>query len=95
MRGTPVTDLFEFVEKQTGTVNLESLNPSNLIFCDGFTRAAIGDWRKRSFDIVISILLLVAALPVMLITAITIWLESGARGPVLYRQTRVGKHNQP
>ena len=48
---------------------------------------------KRAFDITVSLLLLVIALPVILITAIAIRLESN--GPAIYRQRRVGLYNQP
>jgi exopolysaccharide biosynthesis polyprenyl glycosylphosphotransferase len=42
------------------------------------------------FDIVASLLLLALTWPVMLVAALAIWIESGGRGPILYRQTRVG-----
>ena len=44
---------------------------------------------KRSFDVFISILLLFLTLPITIITAIVIKLES--HGPVFYKQERVGK----
>jgi lipopolysaccharide/colanic/teichoic acid biosynthesis glycosyltransferase len=44
---------------------------------------------RRGFDILGSIALLLAVLPVLLLTALAIRLES--RGPVFYRQERVGK----
>ena len=43
-----------------------------------------------SFDIVTSLLLLGLTWPLMLGATLAIWLESGCRGPILYRQTRVG-----
>lgn len=43
---------------------------------------------KRLFDVLISLLILMAALPVMLFVAILIKLES--KGPVLFKQERVG-----
>jgi lipopolysaccharide/colanic/teichoic acid biosynthesis glycosyltransferase len=43
---------------------------------------------KRAMDIVISLLLLAALWPVMLVTALLVKLTS--RGPVIFRQTRVG-----
>jgi exopolysaccharide biosynthesis polyprenyl glycosylphosphotransferase len=43
---------------------------------------------KRAFDVLVSSLLLLVALPVMVLTAIAIKLDS--RGPVIYRQERVG-----
>jgi exopolysaccharide biosynthesis polyprenyl glycosylphosphotransferase len=44
---------------------------------------------KLVFDVVVSCVLLVLAMPVMLATAIAIFLESGA--PIVYRQERVGR----
>ena len=45
---------------------------------------------KRTFDITASTLLLLATFPIMLATALLIYLED--RGPVFYRQIRVGKN---
>jgi exopolysaccharide biosynthesis polyprenyl glycosylphosphotransferase len=45
---------------------------------------------KRSADVLVSLLLLVVASPIMLLTALAIVLESG--GPVLYRQRRMGRN---
>lgn len=47
---------------------------------------------QRVFDLTISLMLLVALLPIFLITAVAIRLES--RGPVLYSQRRVGKNGR-
>ena len=47
----------------------------------------------RVGDIVLSLTLLAATLPLMLLTALVIACES--RGPVLYRQERVGLHGRP
>jgi len=47
---------------------------------------------KRFFDIVFSFFGLLILLPILLIIAIGIKLES--KGAVFYRQTRVGRHNQ-
>jgi lipopolysaccharide/colanic/teichoic acid biosynthesis glycosyltransferase len=46
-------------------------------------------WIKRSFDLAVSALLLVLAAPVLAGVALAIWLED--RGPVLFRQVRVGR----
>ncbi|MCQ2289335.1 MAG: sugar transferase [Muribaculaceae bacterium] len=48
---------------------------------------------KRLFDIVVSTLALLALLPVYLIVALLVKLDS--RGPVFYTQQRVGYHNVP
>ncbi|MET0066127.1 MAG: exopolysaccharide biosynthesis polyprenyl glycosylphosphotransferase [Candidatus Thiodiazotropha sp.] len=48
------------------------------------------DTIKRQLDIVVSLLLLLLASPLMLVTALMIWLSSFGRDPVFYRQLRVG-----
>ena len=47
---------------------------------------------KRAFDVAASLLLLILTLPVILVTAAAIKLES--KGPAFYRQRRVGLYNQ-
>ena len=89
VRGIPVIDLSSFFERETGHVQLQSLNPSWIIFSDGFVQGSLRDVSKRLFDIFASSLLLLLTLPLMLVTAIAIPLES--RGPILYRQERVGQ----
>jgi len=88
LNGTNVIDLPTFFERETGRVQLESLNPSWLIFSDGFRTGTFKNMAKRMFDICASVSLLLITLPVMLLTALLIWLESGR--PILYRQERIG-----
>ena len=47
---------------------------------------------KRLFDIVVSFLILLILSPIMLVLAIAIKLDS--KGPVFYRQIRVGRYNK-
>ena len=47
----------------------------------------------RALDVVLAALLLAVAAPVLLVAAILIRLES--RGPVVYRQRRVGRGGAP
>ena len=47
---------------------------------------------KRTLDIVVSAILIVVTSPLMLFTAIGVKLSSP--GPILFRQTRVGRHNK-
>ncbi|MGE0487374.1 MAG: TIGR03013 family XrtA/PEP-CTERM system glycosyltransferase [Gammaproteobacteria bacterium] len=88
MHGLRIIEAADFFERQLGKIRLDTLHPSNVIFADGFTQAVIKLTEKRILDIVASALMIVLALPVMLVTALVIYLESG--GPVLYRQERVG-----
>jgi len=89
-RGIVVSDLPTFYERETGRVSLDVLLPSWLAFSTGFQSGFVRDRLKRLFDVAISLLLLIVASPVILLTALAIWVESGFRGPILYRQLRVG-----
>jgi sugar transferase (PEP-CTERM system associated) len=92
--GVHVNELSSFLERETGRVDLDTVNPSWLIFSDGFSSGRrISGAAKRLFDIVASLILLCLAAPVILITAIAIRIES--KGSPLFRQMRVGRYNQP
>ncbi|GAB4507901.1 MAG: TIGR03013 family PEP-CTERM/XrtA system glycosyltransferase [Sulfuricaulis sp.] len=90
LAGVDVVDLPSFFERETGQVQIDSLNPSWMIFSDGFRKSPLKDMSKRAFDVTASSVLLLLTLPVMLITALLVWLESGK--PIFYRQERVGEH---
>jgi len=92
LEGLSVVDLPTFFERETGKVMLDSLNPSWVVFSQGFNRGTLTNVVKRAIDIVMSVVLLVLFLPVMALTAVLIKLDS--RGPVLYRQQRVGECGQ-
>ena len=87
LAGIEITDLVTFLERETGKVHLEVLNPSWLIFGEGFRRDALRRYSERTFDVIASSLLLLLALPLMLLTSLAIVLDGG---PVFYRQKRVG-----
>jgi exopolysaccharide biosynthesis polyprenyl glycosylphosphotransferase len=48
---------------------------------------------KRVFDVVLASIVLVASIPFAALVALAIWLED--RGPVFYRQPRVGRDGRP
>jgi len=88
IRGVPVLDLAGHSEKTRCEVPIDSLKGSWLVYGHGFVQGDGRRFIKRVFDILSSAALLVLLLPVMALAAIAIKLES--RGPVLYRQERVG-----
>ena len=90
-RGIAVTELAEFFEREAGKIKMEPTNPSWLVFSDGFNISPIRRVIKRAFDLAFASLVLLVAWPLMLLTVLAIWLESGLGAPVLYYQTRVGK----
>ncbi len=87
--GVPVRDLSAFYERVRGEVPIESLKASWLIYGDGFAQDATRTFVKRVFDIALAVVLLLLALPVMLVAAAAIFLESGA--PIFIVQERVGR----
>ena len=89
MKGVKVVELPTFFEREYRQVLLESLNPSWMVLGDGFRQGFFGNTVKRLFDLTVSGALLLLTLPVMLVVALCIYLESGL--PVLYRQERVGQ----
>jgi len=91
--GVDVSDYTTFWERETGRVDLDSLNPSWLIFSDGFVGGRLQSMMKRAFDLGASLLLLVLSLPILIIAAIAVKL--GSAGPVFYRQERVGLNGKP
>lgn len=92
--GVHVNDFSSFMERETGRVDLDTLNPSWLIFSDGFSSSRmLSSAFKRVFDICASLLLLLLSFPVIALFAALVKLDS--RGPAFFRQTRVGLYGQP
>jgi sugar transferase (PEP-CTERM system associated) len=92
LRGIRVEDWPTFYEKQTGKILVTDLRPSWLIFSDGFANTHVTQALKRGADIGLALVGLVLALPLMALAALAITLDS--RGPVLFRQERVGRNGR-
>ncbi|WBY15616.1 TIGR03013 family PEP-CTERM/XrtA system glycosyltransferase [Erythrobacteraceae bacterium WH01K] len=93
-RGVHINEFSSFLERETGRVDLDTVNPSWLIFSDGFSSGRmLSSASKRIFDIIASGLLLVLTLPVIALFALLVKLDS--KGPAFFRQTRVGLFGQP
>jgi len=91
--GVHVNDFSSFIERETGRVDLDSVNPSWLIFSDGFSSGrAISSAAKRVFDVAASALLLALTAPIIALFALLVKLDS--KGPAFFRQTRVGLFGQ-
>jgi sugar transferase (PEP-CTERM system associated) len=90
LAGIEVTELLTFLERETGRVRIDVLNPSWLIFGEGFRRDPLRLITSRALDLTVSLVTLMLTLPFMLLLALAIKLEDGWRAPVLYRQRRVG-----
>ena len=92
LSGIDVIDLQGFFERETGKLKLDILNPSWLIFSDGFDQGKGQSAQKRIFDIVVSLGLLAVSWPFMLLVVLMIKFEGRGRGSIIYRQIRVGQH---
>lgn len=86
--GIGVEGAHSLYEKITGRILVEYFSPSWLILSDGFRKSKFLLAVKRVSDVAVSLLALTLSLPVMGMTSLAIWLETGS--PVLFRQWRVG-----
>lgn len=90
LRGAMVVDIRSFYEHVVKSLPISQITEEWLLQTEGFNLNTRGSLRrlKRALDVLISIVLLIPAAPIMLITALAIRLES--KGPVIYKQDRVG-----
>jgi sugar transferase (PEP-CTERM system associated) len=89
LRGLRVEDWPSFYERLTRRIWIQNLRPSWLVFSDGFRRTTITRSVKRAVDVIAALLFLVLGFPFFALIALAIKLES--RGPIFYRQERVGE----
>ncbi len=92
LAGIEILELATFLERETGKVRLDVLNPSWIIFGEGFRVSFMQRAVERGFDVMATLGLLFVSAPFMLAVTIAILIEDGPRAPVLYRQRRVGRH---
>ena len=82
-----------FYERVTGRVSLSMIRPSWLIFSSRGRQARISGIARTVVHRLAAFLGGVLSLPIALVTAAVIRLESS--GPILYKQERVGKNGRP
>ena len=92
MHGVNVISDTTFHEQFTGKIMVDSMRPSFLIFSDGFKINHSTLTAKRLFDVLISLVLLAASAPILLVAAVAVKLSSP--GSVLYRQERAGLYGK-
>jgi exopolysaccharide biosynthesis polyprenyl glycosylphosphotransferase len=93
VQGVEVEDAETTLAALTGRVWLGSVRPSWFVFSGGFRRSAITVVMKRAIDLAGGVLGLALSAPLMVLVAIAIRLDS--RGPIFYRQIRVGLGDRP
>ena len=92
VKGIAIEEGIEFYEHLTGRLQVENLRPSILIFSDGFRKSKLTVWVKRVTGFTLSLIGLALLSPLILIVSILIKIDS--RGPVFYKQERVGENGK-
>jgi sugar transferase (PEP-CTERM system associated) len=92
LKGIPIEECHTFYERLMSKISITNLRPSWILFSQGFQRTSWIMFTKRAMDLVASVCGLVLSVPITLITALAIKLDSP--GPVLYRQERVGQNEK-
>lgn len=85
-----IEECTSFFERVTGQVHVDMLRPSWLIFAGRGRETRLTSVVRQLVHRGMALVGLVLSLPICLLTAILIKLES--RGPIFYRQERVGEH---
>jgi len=94
MEGVHIIDGSSFYERESRKVPLEMIQPSWMIFSDGFSSSSINTYIRRAFDIIASSVLLLVSWPFMLLTLFAIKIEEGLSAPLIYSQERVGLNGE-
>lgn len=92
LQGVRVMDIARHFEQKLGQIRLDAMSAGYLIFGEGFNQGFVRSAVKRCFDLVCAVILIALSLPLMLLTALLIRVDSP--GPIFYRQERVGLHGR-
>ncbi len=92
-KGIKIEEGLNFYEHIAGKIEVSHLHPCFIIFSDGFKKSRLVANTKRGYDLLFSIIGMIIAAPFLPVIAILIKLDS--RGPVFYKQERVGKNSKP
>jgi sugar transferase (PEP-CTERM system associated) len=85
--GFPVVQYLGFVEHELRRVDIKRMDLGWLVFSDGFYFGAFDRFLKRAFDLAVSLTMLIATSPLVLLGLLAIRMEGS--GPMFYRQERV------
>ena len=91
LSGIDVCEVQNFVEREAGKLDIDLLQRSWIVYSDGFITSWYGAFLKRSFDIFAALTLLVLLSPLFLLAGLMVAATDGFKGPIFYRQERVGK----
>jgi sugar transferase (PEP-CTERM system associated) len=87
-----IEDYSSLMERLSGKLPLDGLNPSTLIFTNGFNVRASKQFVRRIVSFTVAFIVLTICLPLIPLIIIAVRLSSP--GPILFRQTRVGRRGR-
>jgi exopolysaccharide biosynthesis polyprenyl glycosylphosphotransferase len=93
LRGMRVLSAATFHEHYLGRIDLDLLTGNDLLLGRGYVAGQTAAAFRRLSELGLGIVMLLLTLPVMAVTALAIKIDS--RGPVLYRQQRLGLFDKP
>ena len=96
IRGIEITEILDFIERETGQIAVNLIYPSWVIYSNGF--ASLNHLRNTLdwiFNATMAFILFALTWPIMLLTAILLKLDEGIKAPVFYTQERVGLDGEP
>ncbi|MGL4254341.1 MAG: exopolysaccharide biosynthesis polyprenyl glycosylphosphotransferase [Fusobacteriaceae bacterium] len=91
--GVEVTNYYDYMQEVEGKIDVDSIDENWILNAYGF-KLLYSSFQievKRAIDIILAITISLMTLPVMIIAAIIVRIESP--GPVIYSQARVGENN--
>jgi sugar transferase (PEP-CTERM system associated) len=88
-KGVKIEEATSWLEKITGRIEIGHLNPSWLIFAEGFRFSSFNRMLRRIANFTVALVGLILALPLIPFVILAVKLSSP--GPILYRQERVGR----
>jgi sugar transferase (PEP-CTERM system associated) len=90
LNGVSLLDMVSFFEREAGQIRIDIVSPEWFVTSDGFNQSSLRDFFKRTFDLLISTIILIVTLPIQLVVICAILIEDGLRAPIIYRQKRTG-----
>jgi sugar transferase (PEP-CTERM system associated) len=89
LSGIKIEEATSWLERMSGRIEVEQLYPSWLIFTEGFRFGSSLRMMSRLLSTIAAALLLLLVLPIVPFVILLIMVDS--RGPVIYRQKRMGR----
>lgn len=95
IRGVEITEILDFIERETGQIAVNLIYPSWVIYSNGFASSNhLRNTLEWVFNAGMGFILLMVTWPIMLMTTLLIKLDEGLKAPVFYSQERVGVDGQ-